>query len=294
MEGFKFNFGGSGAAPLPGPAPPSVLASPPPSLCLVPLPSFSGAVPLQPLAGHQPPLLHYLVPDADAVSGAGQLDVVPHIYEGGAKIWECTRDLLQYLGQPEAAAGAALQGARVLDLGCGAGLLGVHALQRGAASVTFQDLNAPVLAEVCARNIAGNSSSIGQPQAAAAATAATLLAGDWGALLAALAVPAASADAAQLHLHPGFDVILSAETLYRPEAYATLCPLIKGLLVRSGKGSALALIATKRFYFGAGLGGGTQLFMEACKAHGLAAATVASHQDGMSNVRDIVQVSCAP
>jgi hypothetical protein len=98
--------------------------------------------------------------------------------------------------------------------------------------------------------------------------------------------------AATAPLLPGFDLILSAETLYRPAAYATLCPLTRELLQRRGP-AARALFATKRFYFGAQLGGGTAAFVAACAAAGLRAAPVHSEQDGMSNVRDIVLVTVA-
>ena len=289
---FRFDFPMEGAAvPPPAQAPSAAALAAAPSaaalaaalptlLALLPLPSPGalGAFPTAPLPGLD--LVHYQVPSADAVSGVAAVDVVPGVYEGGAKIWECTRDLL---GLAREGAGVALAGARVLDLGCGAGLLGVHALLCGAASVTFQDLNQPVLTEVCARNLAANR---------CAGAAATLLAGDWGAMLAAVAQGSeggGSSPAAQ-HLRPGFDVILSAETLYRPEAYAVLCPLLLRLLRGPG---AQALFATKRFYFGAGLGGGTHLFTAACQRAGLVATTVRAFEDGHSNVRDIVRVTRA-
>lgn len=57
-------------------------------------------------------------------------------WSGGAKIWECTDDLLQYLAKnfkPQY-----WYGKHVLDLGCGAGLLGIYAYRCGAV-VHFQD-----------------------------------------------------------------------------------------------------------------------------------------------------------
>ena len=107
-----------------------------------------------------PPLHRALPPDADAISGARALDVVPGLYEGGAKVWECTADLLALLlappGAPPPPLAALLPGARVLDLGCGAGLLGAVALLSGAAHVTLQDLNAPVQLQLAAPNVARN------------------------------------------------------------------------------------------------------------------------------------------
>lgn len=61
---------------------------------------------------------------------------MPVNLSGGAKIWECTEDLLQYLAKsikPQY-----WDGKRVLDLGCGAGLLGIYAYRCGAV-VHFQD-----------------------------------------------------------------------------------------------------------------------------------------------------------
>lgn len=57
-------------------------------------------------------------------------------FSGGLKIWECTYDLLQYLMHNKDI--IEFQDKNVLDLGCGAGILGIYALQNGA-NVTFQD-----------------------------------------------------------------------------------------------------------------------------------------------------------
>ncbi|XP_063228357.1 histidine protein methyltransferase 1 homolog isoform X6 [Bacillus rossius redtenbacheri] len=63
-------------------------------------------------------------------------DLLPAKYEGGLKIWECTHDLANFLAsQPD----ASLSGRKVLDLGCGAGLLGLLAASQGASEVHFQD-----------------------------------------------------------------------------------------------------------------------------------------------------------
>jgi 2-polyprenyl-3-methyl-5-hydroxy-6-metoxy-1,4-benzoquinol methylase len=57
------------------------------------------------------------------------------VLAGGLKIWECTRDLTDYLMQE----GINFTGKWVLDLGCGTGLLGILAMYCGAQSVHFQD-----------------------------------------------------------------------------------------------------------------------------------------------------------
>lgn len=69
-------------------------------------------------------------------------DVVPGIYEGGAKVWECTQDLGDYLTVPNDDGCTVIDEFRnktVLDLGCGAGLLGILALKIGSATIHFQD-----------------------------------------------------------------------------------------------------------------------------------------------------------
>lgn len=63
-------------------------------------------------------------------------DLIPGVYEGGAKIWECTDDLLRYLS--ENYADDKWSKSKVLDLGCGSGLLGIFAFLKGA-KVVFQD-----------------------------------------------------------------------------------------------------------------------------------------------------------
>lgn len=55
-------------------------------------------------------------------------------YAGGLKIWECTFDLGQYILEEQ----IELKDKRVMDLGCGAGLIGLIALLKDS-TVHFQD-----------------------------------------------------------------------------------------------------------------------------------------------------------
>ena len=48
-------------------------------------------------------------------------DLIPSVYEGGLKIWECSVDLVGYLME----SGIGFEGKRVLEIGCGAGLPGI-------------------------------------------------------------------------------------------------------------------------------------------------------------------------
>lgn len=69
-------------------------------------------------------------------------DLLSGVYEGGLKIWECTQDLADYLTKNDENEKSLLDdfnGKRVLDLGCGVGVLGVLALIHRAKRVTFQD-----------------------------------------------------------------------------------------------------------------------------------------------------------
>lgn len=62
-------------------------------------------------------------------------DLLAGVYEGGLKVWECTFDLLNYLQSQN----VSFTGKKVLDLGCGVGLLGIFALLKEASLVCFQD-----------------------------------------------------------------------------------------------------------------------------------------------------------
>ena len=77
----------------------------------------------------------------------GSSDLVPGVYEGGFKVWECSIDLVELLVRDK----VEFSGKKVIELGCGHGLPGIHALQEGA-TVDFQDYNAEVLQEVGARS----------------------------------------------------------------------------------------------------------------------------------------------
>lgn len=63
-------------------------------------------------------------------------DLLPGVYEGGAKIWECTIDLIDYFVENTKISD--FKAKRVLDLGCGSGLLGIYAVTCGS-TVHFQD-----------------------------------------------------------------------------------------------------------------------------------------------------------
>lgn len=53
---------------------------------------------------------------------------------GGLKIWECTKDLIDFIIREQ----VYLNAKDVVDLGCGAGIVGIYSLLNGAR-VHFQD-----------------------------------------------------------------------------------------------------------------------------------------------------------
>ncbi|XP_060682502.1 histidine protein methyltransferase 1 homolog [Hemiscyllium ocellatum] len=183
------------------------------------------------------------------VSGAiaRRSDLVPGVYEGGLKIWQCTFDLIEHLS------GVELEGRRVLDLGCGAGLLGIVALRRGAAEVHFQDYNGSVIEGVTLPNVALNEEEEEEEERPAKRRRAQgpeprplsrcrFFSGDWSRFG---------------DVHGGsfkYDLVLSSETLYNPDSYGELHDALSSLLSQDG----LVYLATKSHYFG--VGGGIHLF----------------------------------
>ena len=55
-------------------------------------------------------------------------DLVPGIYEGGFKLWECCIDLVKFLNEQKER--VPLKGKRVMELGCGHGFPGIFALNQ--------------------------------------------------------------------------------------------------------------------------------------------------------------------
>ena len=72
--------------------------------------------------------------------------------EIGSAVWEGTSVLLQHLYSLPS---AALRGARVLELGCGVGVVGIACAALGAAAVELTD-NKPALLSLVKHNIAAN------------------------------------------------------------------------------------------------------------------------------------------
>lgn len=103
--------------------------------------SSEGSLPIKVLSSHQSRI--------DQTS-----DIIPGVYEGGYKVWECSLDLAQFMLHdnwnrilPSPSSSSAI------ELGCGHGVPGMVALKLGYRSVVFSDLNEQVIAEATMPNI---------------------------------------------------------------------------------------------------------------------------------------------
>lgn len=187
-------------------------------------------------------------------------DLIPLVYEGGFKIWECSVDLVEYLLESRMSFHENL----VMELGCGAGLPGIYALLQGA-EVHFQDFNDDVIEYVTIPNVLANLAQQ-QKQCESETASFDLLttarkccrffSGDWGSVVD--------------FINPGqvsemmYDVILTSETIYAVESHAKLYNVIKRHLK---KPNGIAYVAAKTHYFG--VGGGTRSFEKLVKMDGV-------------------------
>ncbi|KAM8999334.1 histidine protein methyltransferase 1 homolog [Sarcophilus harrisii] len=185
-------------------------------------------------------------------------DLITGIYEGGLKIWECTFDLLAYLADEE----VQFAGKRVLDLGCGAGLLGIIALKGKAKETHFQDYNSTVIDEVTIPNVIINSTfefedEISEPDLKKRRnsnptqqhlTKCRFFSGEWYEF-SKFVLNSKKAFAK-------YDIILTSETIYNPSYYNAFHQTLANLLDESGQ----VFLASKAHYFG--VGGGIHLFQK--------------------------------
>lgn len=201
--------------------------------------------------GHSQSKMHQIAKDTE---------VVPLVYEGGFKIWECSFDIISIL-----AASAADQHPpmRILDLGCGAGIVGIWCLKRfPQCHVTFHDLNDTVLEQVTMPNVRRNLGSFARTK---------FCCGPW-------------------HLADGvdlgkYDLIVSGDTMYNVDAL----PDLISILCRTLKSDGRAVLAAKRYYFGVGGGSSTFCSMVKTTCKDYQTLILTSVTDGSSNIRDVVE-----
>ncbi|XP_075977622.1 histidine protein methyltransferase 1 homolog isoform X2 [Anticarsia gemmatalis] len=170
-------------------------------------------------------------------------DLIAGTYEGGLKIWECTYDLVEYL---ESQSDTNFDGKKVLDLGCGAGILGIYAYQKGSL-VTFQDYNKEVLEHVTIPNVILNIEEEDKRQNEIKKC--KFYSGDWESFN-------------KKFTSDVYDIILTSETIYNECNYDKLISLFVERLNKDG----VAYVAAKTYYFG--VGGGVRQFEQAIKKNG--------------------------
>ncbi|XP_073276621.1 uncharacterized protein [Primulina huaijiensis] len=198
-------------------------------------------------------------------------DLVPGKYEGGLKLWEGSLDLITALSSEIKDGKLSFTGKRVLELGCGHGLPGIFACQKGAASVHFQDFNAEVLQCLTIPNVNANVQKKPDHLATDMNECNNLdtrfFAGDWVEVHCIL--PHACKDVneasylAQLDRASSYDVILMAETVYSISALPNLYRLIKKCICNP---QGVVYMAAKKYYFG--VGGGSRRFLSVVENDG--------------------------
>jgi SAM-dependent methyltransferase len=164
-------------------------------------------------------------------------DLITAVYEGGLKIWECTYDLLNFINNLD----VDLNNKKVLDLGCGAGIIGIFACLKGARTV-FQDYNVEVIKSITIPNVSLNDINFDKCE---------FFYGDWESFL--------QLQNKALCENDKFDCIFTSETIYNINNYKKLINIFKNLLKKTG----VVYVAAKCHYFG--VGGGTGQFEDSLK-----------------------------
>ncbi|KAG6860474.1 hypothetical protein C0995_010765 [Termitomyces sp. Mi166 len=222
-------------------------------------------------------------------------DLVPGVYEGGLKTWECSIDLAGYL----AGRGPKLdaRGKRILEIGCGTAVPTLFFLRQLFSTppeeaidteIHFQDYNASVLELVSFPNVlltwytspAAVSFRESHPSPEADEDTGNTNPNAPGDLFLTLELKSAfliSLETYKIRLKffsgswssfpvTPYDIVLTSETIYRSESLILLLALLKGAAGARKEKEHLCLVAAKVLYFG--VGGGVKEFMERVKDEG--------------------------
>ena len=263
--------------------------------------------------------LYYILPQHTSLSEKNT-DLIPGVYEGGLKVWECSIDLCRFLANimdetlpfesnfkhvTEAVRRSIGACGSVFELGCGhalpACLLLRESVRRNTDSVlVFSDFNDFVLGDVTIPNTLLNACVLHhQKDHLDFENALKVLnkksiygGGDWMGLSHKLCNNEVQIE--ERVVKDRFDIILASETTYTTDSCQdTAYLMMKHLKVDIGVG----LVATKRFYFG--VGGGTDAFSQAAdlvsksgQSLGLRldVRTIQSYDTGNANIRDLLEV----
>uniref|UniRef100_A0A336LX62 protein-histidine N-methyltransferase n=1 Tax=Culicoides sonorensis TaxID=179676 RepID=A0A336LX62_CULSO len=199
-------------------------------------------------------------------------DLLSGVYEGGLKIWECTQDLADFLSNANENGQCILnefEGKRILDLGCGVGILGILSLIHKPSNVTFQDYNKEVIERTTISTILSNKSIYDEIEL----DNVSLYSGDWDNFVNYL----------EKLGDKKFDYILTSETIYNEKYYSKLLNVFQNLLNEDG----IVYLAAKTIYFG--VGGGLRSFEHALeKSNEFESESVWKSESGV--LREILKI----
>ncbi|KAJ6591344.1 hypothetical protein B0H10DRAFT_2091467 [Mycena sp. CBHHK59/15] len=224
-------------------------------------------------------------------------DLVPGVYEGGLKTWECSLDLVDHLDGLKDTHSLQVGGKCVLEIGCGTGVPSVYLLHQlfseentidSETYVHFQDYNASVLELITFPNIilawymspssaeyrasVSNSPESELPNADPTVPGELPITSSLKSAFTAslvqrrinLAFFSGSWESLTAHLGVAakkYDVVLTSETIYRAEALPALINLMR---VACAESRYVCLVAAKILYFG--VGGGVSEFVRALQS----------------------------
>ncbi|KAL9129771.1 MAG: hypothetical protein Q9217_001883 [Psora testacea] len=251
--------------------------------------------------------------DEMSVPGLSADDIMPNIYEGGFKTWECAVDLAKYLMDKEPRfAHSGGRDMQIVELGAGTALPSLSLLKQrrrrsdSSSSVSpklhlvLADYNQSVLELATIPNLFLSwnlkpPTADGECEITSAVLTEFLqdlkrhnvtvsaVSGSWGTTMVPLiSPPSASARAVNT-------LVLASETVYSPASIRAFTQVLLDLLANaeSTGGDARALVAAKRVYFG--VGGGIDEFLTVLEHMG-GAGTIVWETKGAGVGRIIMEV----